>query len=127
MSKKIISTQNAPAAVGAYSQAVKVADTIYISGQIPLQPDSGKLVSDNFIEQAKQVFENLSAIARAADSSLDKAVKLTVYLTDLNHFSELNQIMAEFIQEPYPARAAVEVSALPKGAQIEIDATLFVG
>ena len=127
MNKVIISTQDAPAAIGAYSQAVKVGGQVYVSGQIPLVPETGDLVSDDFSMQAKQVFDNLSAVAKAAESDLNNVVKLTVYLIDLNHFAELNKIMSEYMTEPYPARAAVEVSALPMGAQLEIDAILCVG
>jgi len=127
MNKVIISTQDAPAAIGAYSQAVKVGGQVYVSGQIPLVPETGDLVSDDFSLQAKQVFDNLSAVAKAAESDLNNVVKLTVYLIDLNHFAELNKIMSEYMTEPYPARAAVEVSALPMGAQLEIDAILCVG
>ena len=127
MNKVIISTQDAPAAIGAYSQAVKVGGQVYVSGQIPLVPETGDLVSHDFSLQAKQVFDNLSAVAKAAESDLNNVVKLTVYLIDLNHFAELNKIMSEYMTEPYPARAAVEVSALPMGAQLEIDAILCVG
>ena len=127
MNKVIISTQDAPAEIGAYSQAVKVGGQVYVSGQIPLVPETGDLVSDDFSLQAKQVFDNLSAVAKAAESDLNNVVKLTVYLIDLNHFAELNKIMSEYMTEPYPARAAVEVSALPMGAQLEIDAILCVG
>ncbi len=126
MNKTIINTNKAPAAIGPYSQAVKVANTVYVSGQIPLVPETGEVISDDFTEQAKQVFANLSAVAQAANSSLSDAVKLTIYLTDLNYFPALNDIMAECMQEPYPARAAVQVAALPKGAQIEIEAVLCV-
>lgn len=126
MNKVIINTDKAPAAIGAYSQAVKVGSTIYISGQIPLSVDSGELVSDDFTAQSRQVFVNLSAIAEAAGGSLGDAVKLTVYLTDLNQFSVLNEVMSEYINQPFPARAAVQVSALPRAAQIEIDAILCV-
>jgi len=124
MAKIIIQTDHAPAAIGAYSQAVKVADTIYISGQIPLDPDSMLVVSDDFSLQAHQVFKNLLAIARAAGATLADAVKLTVYLTDLDDFAELNKLMAKYFKEPYPARAAVQVVALPKQVKIEIDAVL---
>ena len=127
MNKVIISTQDAPAAIGAYSQAVKVGGQVYVSGQIPLVPETGDLVSHDFSLQAKQVFDNLSAVAKAAESDLNNVVKLTVYLIDLNHFAELNKIMSEYMTEPYPARAAVEVPALPMGAQLEIDAILCVG
>lgn len=124
MNKIIINTDKAPAAIGAYSQAVKVGGTVYISGQIPLSPESSELVSTDFIMQAEQVFANLSAVAQAAGGSLNDAVKLTVYLIDLNNFTLLNDVMSKCMQQPFPTRAAVEVSALPKGAQIEIDAVL---
>ena len=127
MSKTIINTQAAPAAIGAYSQAVKVADTVYISGQIPLDPDTMEVVSQEFEPQARQVFKNLIAVADAAGGSLANAVKLTVYVTDLGDFAALNTIMADYISEPFPARAAVQVVALPKGVQIEIDAVLYLG
>ena len=127
MSKKIISTEGAPAAIGAYSQAVKVAETVYISGQIPLDPVTMEVVSQEFEPQARQVFKNLIAVATAAGGSLSDAVKLTVYLTDLNDFAALNTVMADYISEPFPARAAVQVAALPKGVQIEIDAVLHLG
>ncbi|MFT4630526.1 MAG: reactive intermediate/imine deaminase [Dinoroseobacter sp.] len=126
MSKIIISTKAAPAAIGAYSQAVKVADTVYISGQIPLNPDTMEVISQDFEPQARQVFENLKVVADAAGGSLADAVKLTVYLTDLNDFAALNTVMADYISEPFPARAAVQVAALPKGVQIEIDAVLYL-
>ncbi|MFT5137439.1 MAG: reactive intermediate/imine deaminase [Arenicella sp.] len=126
MSKIIISTKAAPAAIGAYSQAVKVADTVYISGQIPLSPDTMDVISQDFEPQARQVFKNLIAVADAAGGSLADAVKLTVYLTDLNDFAALNTVMADYISEPFPARAAVQVAALPKGVQIEIDAVLYL-
>lgn len=125
--KKIINTEQAPAAIGAYSQAVVVGDSVYISGQIPLDPQTMEVVSEEFSQQAQQVFANLAAIAEAAGGSLNDAVKLTCYLTDLGDFAELNSIMAEHIQEPYPARAAVQVAALPKAVQIEIDAILYLG
>ena len=124
--KKTISTDNAPAAIGAYSQAVVASNHVYVSGQIPLDPATGDIVSPNFADQARQVFRNLTEIAKAANASLDDAVKLTVYLTDLNDFAQLNDIMADFVSQPYPARAAVQVSALPKGVKIEIDAVLVI-
>ena len=127
MTKEIISTQNAPAAIGAYSQAVKAGDSIYISGQIPLPAAGGELVSDQFGEQAEQVFANLSAVAQAAGSALSDAVKLNVYLTNLDDFAELNTVMEKHISPPFPARAAVQVAALPRGAKIEIDAVLYTG
>ena len=126
MNKKIITTDLAPAAIGAYSQAVSVTKqrTVYISGQIPLDPDSMQVVADDFESQAHQVFQNLQAVAVAASGSLADAVKLNVYLTDLGDFAALNEIMDHYIQEPYPARAAVQVAALPKDVKIEIDAVL---
>ena len=125
MDKKYINTPNAPAAIGAYSQAVLVDNLVYVSGQIPLLPETGVMVSSDFDEQARQVFANLSAIAGAAGTNLNNAIKLTVYLTDLSNFPSLNEIMAEVMHEPFPARAAVQVVALPKDAQIEIDAILY--
>lgn len=124
MTKTIISTDRAPAAIGTYSQAVKVDNTVYISGQIPLDPVAMEMVSDDFSEQAVQVFKNLIAVAEAAGGSLSDAVKLNVYLTDLNDFAALNEVMSDYMQEPFPARAAVQVAALPRGAQVEIDAVL---
>lgn len=126
MSKTIIQTDRAPAAIGAYSQAVKAGNTVYLSGQIPLDPQSMQVVSEQFAEQGRQVFSNLVAVAEAAGASLQDAVKLTVYMTDLNDFQTLNEIMAEYIAEPYPARAAIQVAALPKGVQVEIDAVLVL-
>lgn len=126
MKKTIVHTDEAPAAIGAYSQAVTVStgSTTYLSGQIPLDPKSMELASSDFREQAEQVFRNLGAVAAAAGGSLDHCVKLTVYLTDLGNFQTVNEVMSKFIAEPYPARAAIEVSALPKNAQIEIDAVM---
>ena len=124
MQKNIVDTQNAPAAIGAYSQAVSVGRTVYVSGQIPLEPNTMEIVEGGFFDQAVQVFKNLNAVAQAAGGSLNDAVKLTVYVTNLDNFSELNNVMAQYCKEPYPARAAVEVSALPKGALVEIDAIL---
>ncbi|HAH79972.1 MAG TPA: reactive intermediate/imine deaminase [Gammaproteobacteria bacterium] len=126
MTKTIIQTPEAPAAIGTYSQAVQTPATTmtFISGQIPLDPDSMTLVSDTFEEQAHRVFINLRAIAEAAGGRLSDCVKLTIYLTDLGQFAKVNEIMATYFAEPYPARAAIEVSALPKQAQIEIDAIM---
>ena len=126
MQKTIIQSDDAPQAIGAYSQAVKAGNTVYISGQIPLHPQTMQVVEGGFTKQAEQVFLNLAAIAKAAGSSLADAVKLTVYLTDLDDFAELNQVMERHICEPFPARAAVQVAALPKGVSIEIDAILCV-
>lgn len=121
-----IQTDAAPAAIGAYSQAVHVGEMVYVSGQIPLDPVTMELVSGGFKAQARQVLANLSAVAGAAGGSLENAVKLTVYLTDLGHFSALNEVFSELLVPPFPARAAIEVSALPKGAEIEIDAVLWM-
>lgn len=126
MSKEIIYTPNAPAAIGTYSQAVQVGNTVYLSGQIPLDPSTMQLVGPEITVQIRQVFENLKAVAEAAGGSLNNLVKVNVYLTDLNHFGEVNQMMAEYITQPYPARAAVQVSALPKGAAVEIEGVLVV-
>jgi len=124
MTKEIINTDKAPAAIGAYSQAVKVANTVYISGQIPLDPSNMTMVSDVFADQAHQVFANLAAVSQAAGGNLSDAVKLTVYVTDLANFPILNEVMTEYLQQPFPARATIQVSALPLGALVEIDAVL---
>jgi reactive intermediate/imine deaminase len=126
MPKHIVQTDKAPSAIGAYSQAVTIdaGKTTYLSGQIPLDPETMEIVSDDFLQQAEQTFHNLAAVALAAGGSLDDCVKLNIYLTDLGQFQAVNEVMAEFVKEPYPARAAVEVSALPKGAQIEIDGVM---
>jgi reactive intermediate/imine deaminase len=124
MARTAIQTSNAPAAIGTYSQAIRHNDTVYISGQIPLDPTSGELVSDSIDAQITQVFENLRAVAEAAGSDLAKALKVTVFLTDLGHFAKVNEVMAQYFSTPYPARAAVEVAGLPKGAQVEADAIL---
>lgn len=118
---------NAPAAIGPYSQAVKAGSTVYLSGQIPLDPQTQELVGEDFSAQAHRVFDNLAAVAVAAGGSLSDIVKLTVYLTDLGRFAEVNQIMASYFTEPYPARAAIGVAALPRSAQIEVDAIMVVG
>lgn len=124
MQIEAISTQAAPAAIGTYSQAIRAGDTVYISGQIPLDPATGKLTEGTFQERVRQVFNNLAAIAGAANLSLSDAVKITVFLQDLGKFSELNEEMARHFSPPYPARAAVQVSALPRGTDVEIDAIL---
>lgn len=126
MSKVIIRTNDAPAAIGTYSQAVKIGTTVYLSGQIPLVPASMQLVSDNFTEQAHQVFKNLAAVCDAAGGSLNNMVKVNIYLTDLGQFATVNEIMSQYFAEPYPARAAVQVSALPRASQIEIDGVMEV-
>jgi reactive intermediate/imine deaminase len=122
--RSTISTSNAPAAIGTYSQAVKVGNTVYISGQIPLIPESMELVTESFEAQAVQVFENLKAIAEAAGGSLNEAVKLTILLSDMSHFAKVNEVMARYFDEPYPARAAFAVKELPKSVDIEIDAIM---
>jgi reactive intermediate/imine deaminase len=124
MERTAIQTSNAPAAIGTYSQAIRHNNTVYISGQIPLNPASGELVSDSIDAQITQVFENLRMVAQAAGSDLGKALKVTVFLTDLSHFAKVNEVMAQYFSAPYPARAAVEVAGLPKGAQVEADAIL---
>lgn len=126
MSREIIKTDQAPAAIGTYSQAVKVGDTVYLSGQIPLDPATMQLVEGGMEAQIRRVFDNLAAVARAAGGSLADTVKLNVFLTDLGHFARVNQIMAEYFKEPYPARAAIGVAALPRGAQVEMDAVLML-
>lgn len=126
MSRIIISTPNAPAAIGTYSQAVKVGDTVYLSGQIGLDPASGQMV-EGFEAQTVRVFDNLKAVAEAAGGSLADAVKLTIYLTDLANFGKVNEVMARYFDEPYPARAAVGVKELPRGAVVEADAVLVLG
>jgi reactive intermediate/imine deaminase len=124
MKKEIIATDHAPKAIGTYSQAVKVGTTVYLSGQIPLQPASMELVAEDMHAQITRVFDNLRAVARAAGGDLADIVKLNVYLTDLSHFPLVNEIMAQYFSEPYPARAAVGVAALPKGASVEMDAVM---
>ena len=124
MPKLAIHTDDAPAAIGAYSQAIKAGDTVYISGQIPLEPASGNICSADIGDQIHQVFKNMTAVAAAAGGTLADAVKVTVYLTDLGNFAAVNDIMAEYFPQPFPARAALEISALPKGSLVEADAIL---
>jgi reactive intermediate/imine deaminase len=126
MVKTIISTPNAPAAIGTYSQAVRVGETVYISGQIGLEPASMQMV-DGIEAQIVRVFENLKAVAEAAGGSLADVVKLNVFLTDLSHFAKVNETMARYFSEPFPARAAVGVKELPRGALVEADAVMFIG
>lgn len=126
MSKEIINTPNAPGAIGTYSQAVKVGNTVYISGQIPLDPKTMEVVGDSFEDAAHQVFRNLAAVAEAAGGTLDDAVKLNISMIDLSNFASVNEIMAQYVHEPYPARAAVGVASLPKGVPIEVEAILVV-
>ncbi len=127
MPKEVIHTSQAPQAIGPYSQAIKAGNMVFLSGQIPLSPETGELVSDDFKAQAQQVFRNIEAVCQAAGGTLADIVKLTIYLTDLSQFAVVNDIMAQFFQQPYPSRAAIEVSALPKGSLIEIaDATMVL-
>lgn len=121
MSRTIISTPHAPQAVGTYSQAVRCGNTVYVSGQIPLDPTTGELVQSSMDAQIRRVFDNLQAVIHAAGGTFADVAKLNVFLTDLSHFPLLNQIMAEYFQAPYPARAAIQVAALPKGAAVEMD------
>jgi len=125
MPRQIVSTPDAPAAIGTYSQAVKVGDTVYLSGQIGLDPASMQLV-DGIDAQIVRVFENLKAVATAAGTTLDAAVKLNIYLTDLANFAKVNETMARYFRQPYPARAAVGVKELPRGALVEADAVLVI-
>lgn len=126
MARQIIHTDDAPKAIGTYSQAVRCGDTVYLSGQIPLDPKTMELVNDSIEAEIHQVFRNLSAVCTAAGSSLAGIAKLNVYLTDLAHFPRVNEIMAEYFQQPYPARAAIGVAQLPKGARVEADAVLVL-
>tara|TARA_B100000795_G_scaffold260335_1_gene236100 strand:+ start:2437 stop:2820 length:384 start_codon:yes stop_codon:yes gene_type:complete len=124
--KAIIHTDHAPAAIGTYSQAVKVNNTVYLSGQIPLDPETMELVSEDIATQITQVFDNLTAVCEAAGGSLSNIVKLNIFLTDLSHFPVVNKIMGQRFQEPYPARAAIGVRALPKGASVEMDGIVVI-
>jgi len=126
MTKTIIRTDRAPQAIGTYSQAVKVGNTVYLSGQIPLVPETMEMVTGDMEAQIRRVFDNLAAVATAAGGSLADLVKLNVYLTDLGHFPLVNQIMAAYFTEPYPARAAVGVAALPRGAAVEMEGILVL-
>ncbi|MGC1508868.1 RidA family protein [Ketobacter sp. MCCC 1A13808] len=125
MSKReIISTSKAPQAIGTYSQAVKCGSTVYLSGQIPLVPETMELVDGSMEDNIVRVFENLKAVAEAAGGSLQSVAKLNIFLIDLGHFALVNEVMARYFEQPYPARAAVAVAALPKGAQVEMDAVM---
>ncbi|NEV62972.1 RidA family protein [Thiorhodococcus minor] len=126
MTKQIIRTDQAPRAIGTYSQAVRAGDTVYLSGQIPLVPETMELVQGDMEAQIRRVFDNLKAVAQAANGGLADIVKLNVFLTDLNDFALVNQVMADYFQEPYPARAAIGVAALPKGARVEMDALMVL-
>ncbi|MAM59005.1 MAG: reactive intermediate/imine deaminase [Salinicola sp.] len=125
--KAVINTDNAPAAIGPYSQAIKSGNTVYLSGQIPLDPKTMELVSQEFEAQARQVFTNLAAVCQEAAGSLQDIVKLNLYLTDLDNFAVVNKVMEEFFQSPFPARAAVGVRQLPKGSQVEAEAVMVIG
>ena len=125
MTKKIIHTDKAPKAIGTYSQAVRAGGTVYLSGQIPLDPKSMQLV-DGFENQVRRVFDNLQAVCRAAGGSFDDVVRVTIYLTDLAQFPKVNEVMASYFREPFPARATVGVAALPRGAAVEIDAVMHL-
>jgi len=127
MSKQAIHTDNAPAAIGTYSQAIETRGMVFLSGQIPLDPATMEIVDGNFEARARRVFENLAAVAAAAGGGLDDVVKVTVFLTDLDNFATVNSVMEDFFQQPYPARAAVGVASLPKGVDVEADAILALG
>ena len=126
MTREIITTDRAPAAIGTYSQAVRIERTVYVSGQIPLDPASGTLITSDIELEIRRVFDNLAAIAAAAGGTLANAVKVNVYLTDLAHFAKVNEIMAQYIPQPWPARAALGVAQLPRGARVEVDCVLHL-
>jgi reactive intermediate/imine deaminase len=126
MPRQIISTTNAPKAIGPYSQAVHSGNTVYFSGQIPLDPATGELVGGDITAQTKRVFENLKAVCAAAGGSLAQLARVGIYLTDLGNFAAVNAVMAEYCSEPYPARSTIGVAALPRGAQVEIDAVMVL-
>jgi reactive intermediate/imine deaminase len=127
MNREIIRTAEAPQAIGTYSQAVRVGDTVYLSGQIPLMPETMEMVQGDTEAQVRRVFENLKAVAMGAGGGLSDLVKLNVFLVDLAQFPVVNRVMAEYFDEPYPARAAIGVAALPKGAEVEMDAVMVLG
>lgn len=126
MTRDIIQTDHAPAAIGPYSQAVRVGDTVYLSGQIPLDPATGLLIEGDIAAQARRAFDNLRAVCEAAGGSLDRIVRLGLYLTKLDHFAAVNAVMADYFRAPYPARSTVQVSALPRNAQFEVDAVMVL-
>lgn len=126
MSRTIITTDNAPAAIGPYSQAVHAGNTVYFSGQIPLDPTSGTLVEGDISTQTRRVFDNLKAVAEAAGGSFEQIVRVGIYVTDLTNFTAVNAVMNEYFQAPYPARSTIEVAGLPKGAQVEVDAIMVL-
>ncbi|SKA17842.1 RidA family protein [Novilysobacter spongiicola] len=127
MSRTPIQTEHAPAAIGPYSQAVRMGGTVFLSGQIPLDPATGELVTGDTSAQARRAFDNLKAVCEAAGGTLDQVARLGLYVTDLGDFAAVNSVMAEYFSSPYPARSTIEVSALPKGAAFEVDAILVVG
>lgn len=127
MSLHAVASDRAPAAIGPYSQAIQAGNTVYLSGQIPLDPANGELVAGDIEVQTVRVFENLKAVAEAAGGSLHQAVKINIYLTDLSHFATVNAVMARYFEQPYPARATLGVAALPRGAAVEADAILVLG
>jgi reactive intermediate/imine deaminase len=127
MAREIIHTSQAPEAIGTYSQAIKVGDTVYLSGQIPLVPETMTVIEGDFATQVRRVFDNLSAVAEAAGGTLQDIVKLNIFLTDLSYFGTVNEIMAEYFQQPYPARAAIGVASLPKDVPVEMDAVMHLG
>lgn len=124
--KSVIHTDKAPAAIGTYSQAVKAGNTVYLSGQIPLVPETMEIISDDFAEQTEQVFKNISAVVEAAGGQLSDVVKLNIYLTDLSNFATVNEVMGRFFKQPYPARAAVGIKELPKGSLVEIEGVVVL-
>lgn len=126
MPRTIIATDKAPAAIGPYSQAVRAGNTVYFSGQIPLDPATGTLVEGDITTQTRRVFDNLKAVAEAAGGSFDKFVRVGIYVTDLANFAAINAVMNEYCQPPYPARSTIEVAGLPKGAQVEVDAIMVL-
>ena len=127
MSRQPISTERAPAAIGPYSQAVRMGGTVYLSGQIPLDPASGELVQADIATETRRVFDNLKAVCEAAGGSLGQVARVGIYLTDLSDFAQVNAVMAEYFQAPYPARSTIQVAGLPKGARVEVDAVLVTG
>ena len=126
MTQQIVHTDNAPAAIGPYSQAVRAGNTVYFSGQIPLDPATGAIVAGGIEAQARRAFDNLKAVAEEAGGSFDKIVRLGLYLTDLGEFAKVNAVMQEYFQAPFPARSTIEVSGLPKGAAFEVDAVMIL-
>jgi reactive intermediate/imine deaminase len=124
--KTVVQTNNAPRAIGTYSQAIRVRDTVYLSGQIPLLPDSMEIISEDIGDQIRQVFNNIAAVCQATGGEISQVVKLTIYLIDLSHFSTVNEIMSEFFSPPYPARAVIGVKSLPRDAQVEMDGIMVL-